>query len=96
MGVDPVNAQNLMLAIPKQGYSELSVEDAMGFEKALDGDPHDEQQKFNEQKFAEAAGFLKEIPFRDIEYLPVTCSHTFAAVNIVEGRRAWAARRIMQ
>ena len=42
-------------------------------------------RSYNEQIVAEAAGFLKEIPFRDIEYLPVTCSHTFAAVNIVEG-----------
>ena len=84
-GVDPFNAQNLILEISKQGYSETRLENAMGFEKALEGDPHDEQQKFNEQNFAEAGGYLKEIPFRDIEYLPVTCSHTFAAVNIIEG-----------
>ena len=84
-GVDPFNAQNLIFRISKQGYSETKPENPMGFEKALEGDPHDEQQKFNEQNFAEAAGYLKEIPFRDIEYLPVTCSHTFAAVNIIEG-----------
>ena len=48
-----------MLEISKQGYPEVD------FEKALEVDPPDEQQKFNEQNVAEAAG-----------YLPVTCSHT--------------------
>jgi hypothetical protein len=62
-GVDPFKVQNLMLEISKQGYPE--VENPMGFGKALEVDPPDEQQKFNEQNFAEAAG-----------YLPVTCSHT--------------------
>ncbi len=37
-----------------------------------------------EQNFQLSAGYLKRIDFRDVEYLPVTCSHTFAAVNIVE------------
>ena len=73
-GVDPLKAQNLILEISKQGYSETRLENPMGFEKALEVDPPDEQQKFNEQNFAEAAG-----------YLSVTCSHTFAAVNIIEG-----------
>ena len=71
-GVDPFKVQNLMLEISKQGYPE--VENPMGFGKALEVDPPDEQQKFNEQNVAEAAG-----------YLPVTCSHTFAAVNIIAG-----------
>ena len=71
-GVDPFKVQNLMLEISKQGYPE--VENPMGFGKALEVDPPDEQQKFNEQNFAEAAG-----------YLSVTCSHTFAAVNIIAG-----------
>ena len=47
----------------------------MGFEKALEGALHDEQEKFNETNFAEAGGYLKAIIFRDIEYLPATCSH---------------------
>jgi hypothetical protein len=83
--VDPVNAQNLTLKISKQGYSETKLESPMGFEKALEGQIRDEQQKFIEQNFAESNGYLKAIPFRDIEYLPVTGSHVFASVNIVEG-----------
>jgi hypothetical protein len=84
-GVDPFNAQNLTLKISKRGYSETKLENPMGFEPALEGDLHDEQAKFNETNFAEAGGYLKAIPFREIEYLPVTCSHTFASVNIIEG-----------
>ena len=84
-GVDPINAQNLVLKISKQGYSESKLENPMGFEKAEPGDAHDEQEKFNDNNFAEAAGYLNPIPFRDVEYLPVTCSHTVAAVNIIEG-----------
>ena len=57
----------------------------MGFEKAEPGDAHDEQEKFNDNNFGEASGYLNPIPFRDIEYLPVTCSHTAATVNIVQG-----------
>ena len=37
------------------------------------------------EKIAEGNGYLKPIPFRDVEYLPVTGSHTFAALNIIEG-----------
>ena len=95
-GVDPVHAQNLTLQISKQGYSETKLEQPMGFEKAQDGALRDEQEAFNEKMFAESGGYLKAIPFRDIEYLPVTCSHTFAALNIIERGRAWAARRIVQ
>ena len=84
-GVDPINAQNLSKQISNQGYSETKLENPMGFEKALEGELHDKQRNFNETNFAEAAGYLKAIPFRDIEYLPVTCSHTFAALNIVQG-----------
>ena len=69
-GVDPFEVQNLMLEISKQGYPE--VENPMGFGKALEVDPPDEQQKFNEQNYAEPAG-----------YLSVTCSHCTAAVNII-------------
>ena len=57
----------------------------MGFEKALDGPLHDVQKAFNDRNFAEAGGYLKTLDFRDIEYLPATCSHTAAAINIIEG-----------
>ena len=95
-GVDPISAQNLTLAISKQGYSETKLEQPMGFEKQLEGPLRDVQEKFCEQNFAESNGYLKTIPWRDIEYLPVTCSHLKAAVNIVDGKRPCAARRIMQ
>ena len=84
-GVDPFNAQKLTLKISMQGYSETKLENPMGFEKASAGPLHDEQQLFNERNFAEGNGYIKPIPFREIEYLPVTCSHTHATVNIVEG-----------
>ena len=35
-GVDPIIAQNLTLAISKQGYSETRLEQPMGFEKQLE------------------------------------------------------------
>ena len=84
-GVDPFNAQKLTLNITIQGYSETKLENPMGFQKAAPGPLHDEQQAFNEKNFAEGNGYIKAIEFRDIEYLPVTCSHTHATVNIVEG-----------
>ena len=37
------------------------------------------------RNFELAGGLLKLIPFHDVEYLPVTCSHTFAACNLVGG-----------
>ena len=40
-GVDPFKAQNLVLKISNQGYSETRLENPMGFEKALEGDAHD-------------------------------------------------------
>ena len=84
-GVDPLNAQNLTLEITLQGYSETRLENPMGFEKQLKGKLHDEQQELNARNFAESGGYLKCMPFRDVEYLPVTCSHTHATANIVEG-----------
>ena len=84
-GVDPFNAQTLTFKISMQGYSETKLENPMGFERQLEGKLYDEQQEFNERNFAESNGDLKHISFRDIEYLPVTCSHTLATVNIVEG-----------
>ena len=50
MGVGPICAQKLMLQISKQGYSETRLENPMGFGKALEGDLHDEQAKFNAKK----------------------------------------------
>ena len=84
-GVDPFNAQKLTLNITIQGYSETKLENPMGFQKAAAGKLHDEQRAFNERNFAEGNGYIKAIDFGDIEYLPVTCSHTHATVNIVEG-----------
>ena len=84
-GVDPFNAQNLALKISLQGYSESKLENPMGFEKAIHGPLHHKQEAFNVRNFDEANGYLKKIPFHDVEYLPVTCSHTFAAVNIIDG-----------
>ena len=80
-GVDPVHAQNLTLQISKQGYSETKLEQPMGFEVAEAGKLRAEQQAFNERHSAESGGYLHSIPFRDIEYLPVTCSHTAAILN---------------
>ena len=51
----------------------------------MEGKLHDEQANFNKRNFAKACGYLKEIPWRDIEYLPVSGSHTAAAINIAEG-----------
>ena len=37
------------------------------------------------RNFEAGMGYLKKIPVHDVDYLPVTCSHTFAALNIIEG-----------
>ena len=34
-----------------------------------------------DKNFEQVGGLLKVIPFHDIEYLPATCSHTFAACS---------------
>ena len=39
------------------------------------------------QNFANALGLLRTTPFYDCEDLPVTCSHTLAALNIIEAAR---------
>ena len=83
-GVDPINAQNLTLKISLQGFSETKLENPMGFEKALTGPAASAQEAFMAENFQLSMGWLKPIPFHDVEYLPVTCSHTFAALNIVE------------
>ena len=83
-GVDPLNAQNLTLKISRQGYSESKLENPMGFEKALTGPAASAQEAFMAKNFQLSMGCLKTIPPHDVEYLPVTCSHTFAALNIIE------------
>ena len=87
-GVDPFNAQNLTLKISLQGYSESKLENPMGFEKAAPGTAASAQEAFMARNYNLAAGYLKTIPFHDVEYLPVTCSHTFAALNIIEAGSA--------
>ena len=89
-GVDPFNAQRLALRITNQGYSESKLENPMGFEPAgnetaASAKRKDMQVKFNEKNFADAKLYLRTIPFHDVSYLPVTCSHTFAALNIIDG-----------
>ena len=81
-GVDPINSQNLVLKISLQGYSESKLENPMGFEKAEPGAAASAQSEFMEKSFEMAHGYLRNIPFYDAEYLPVTCSHTFAALNL--------------
>ena len=83
--MDPYYAQNLVLKIFEQGYSETQIDPIMGFEKALSGPLHAVQKAFNDKKFEEAGGYRKTLDFRDIEFLPTTCSHTAAAINIIEG-----------
>ena len=83
-GVDPINAQNLTLKISLQGYSETKLENPMGFEKALTEPAASAQEAFMAKNFQLSMGCLKTIPPHDVEYLPVTCSHTFAALNIIE------------
>ena len=51
-GVDPFNAQDLVLKISKQGYSETKLEQPMGFEKALSGPLHGVQKAFNDRIFS--------------------------------------------
>ena len=84
-GVDPNNAQALTMKISMQGYSESKLENPMGFGRAQNDPIYEEQKAFNIRNFKEGRGYLKDIPFHNVEYLPVTCSHTFAAVNIAEG-----------
>ena len=56
----------------------------MGFEKALPNTAESAQQeKFMEENFKLSNGYLKPVPFDDVEYLPVTGSHMAAALNIV-------------
>ena len=49
-GVDPFNAQDLLLKISKQGYSERKLENPMGFEKAEIPELRKKQQAFMQKK----------------------------------------------
>ena len=84
-GVDAINAQNQAMKISVRGYSETKFENPMGFEKALEGQLQEDQMKFIARDSKEAGGFLKKIPWRDINFLPETWSHTAAATNIIDG-----------
>ena len=75
-GVDPVDAQNLALKISQDGYTEAKLEITMCFEKAQAGTPAASAMGKN---FEFSEGYLRNVPFQDAQYLPVTCSHTFAA-----------------
>ena len=57
----------------------------MGFEKAEHGPAASAQQEVMERNYSLSHGLLRPNPYYDTEYLPVTCSHTFAALNIVDG-----------
>ena len=57
----------------------------MGFEKAESAQLLKKQMEFNKKIFQQGGDLLKVVPKHDIQYLPVTCSHTFAALNIVSG-----------
>ena len=83
-GVDPSNAQNLAKKISMQGFSYTKLENPMGFEKGM-GRIRGIQEAFMHKNYAESNGYLKQIPAHDADYLPVTCSHTFAAVNLANG-----------
>ena len=82
-GVDPFYDHNLTLKISLLGYSESILYNPMGFEKADQGAAASAQSEFMIRNFEMAHGYLRSIPFYDAEYLPVTCSHTFAAINII-------------
>ena len=84
-GVDPFMVQNLSLKISLQGYSESKLENPMDFEPATPGTAASAQEMFMERNFKLSNDYLKTVPFHDVEYLPVTRSHTFAALNIIDG-----------
>ena len=90
-GLCAFNVQNLALKISFQGFSESKLLDKpMGFEPAgtetaESANRRNLQLEFNERTFAEASGYLRTIPHYDLMYLSVTCSHTLAALNIIEG-----------
>ena len=85
--VDPIHAHQVALEVSLQGYSESKFGNSIGFEKGGLRDPVEEnfkKEKFMEENFKMSNGYLKKIEYRDVFYLPVTCSHLFAAANIVK------------
>ena len=83
-GVDPVNAQQLLNRITLQGYADSKLESPMGFEMAEAGTTAASAQKeFMKKNFAQSDGYLRTVPHEDVTYLPVTCSHTMACLNII-------------
>ena len=73
MGVDPFNAQNLAL---KPASSDIP-----SFEKAASGPAASAKKDFMKKEIRLFRRYLRTIPFHDVEYLPVICSHTFAAAR---------------
>ena len=89
-GLDFVHAQNLALMISFRRFSVRELDEpicfeAAGTETAESAKRRDLQLEFNARTFAKAEGYLRTIPHYDLMYLPVTHSHTFAALNIIEG-----------
>ena len=89
-GLDFVHAQNLALMISFRKFSARELDEPMcfetaGTETAESAKRRNLQLEFNARNFAEAEGYLRTIPHYDLSYLPVTCSHTFAALNIILG-----------
>ena len=85
-GVDAGDAQELALNISREGYKESKLTISMGFEKAESGTAaEDAQRSFMDRAYELSEGYLQTVPFQNAEYLPVTNSHLFAALNIVKG-----------
>ena len=90
------NAHDVAWKISWEGYSETKLENPTCFEKAASAQLKEKQEEFNKKNFEMCKGCLKEIPHHDIEYLSITCSHTFAACNLVGGGCAWDLRAVMR
>ena len=79
-GVHPLNAHTFV-----QGYHESLLETQMGFQPAASALLRNKQKKFNEQIADASSGLLRNVHFSKIEYLSLTGSNSFAALNIIEG-----------
>ena len=55
------------MKISLQGYSESKLENPMGFKKASGGAAASAQEKFIEENFQLSNGYLRKIPYRDVE-----------------------------
>ena len=74
------NAADLLCPTFRHCGHPPTTPEPMGFEVAEAGKLRADMQAFNERNYAESGGYLHSSPFRDIAYLPVTCSHTAANV----------------